>query len=286
MAKSHRPDQPSPEQRARQTPEAAERPPENPGLTRSARVTASVVSAIIAIVMIGTVLMVMPAGTPLRSEVRAVAAPVFSQSWRVFAPNILKVDRTLEFRAQWRDEEGELVRSDWVSITDIESNQVKGNLAPSRVQKNSWNASNTLQQRYNALDEDQRKRVRDTFIQRAGDDFEPIPVEQLIEELGEGESAVIRYLRLDYMMMRYVTLYATAGFERDIERVQWRVVRERPNDFANRFSDESQFKPTITTYGWRQSNVRIDSEVIAEYRGLIERSGLEHVFRKAAADAE
>src|SRR5690606_8452356 len=105
----------------------AEQTTRGEGLTRSARVTASVVSAIIAIVMIGTVLMVMPSGTPLRSEVRAVAAPVFSQSWRVFAPNILKVDRTLEFRAQWRDEEGELVRSDWVSITDIESNQVKGN---------------------------------------------------------------------------------------------------------------------------------------------------------------
>lgn len=258
----------------------------DPRPSRAARISAGIVAFIVVVVMAGTILMVLPSGTPMRQEVRSVASPVFSQTWRVFAPNILKVDRTLEFRAQWRDDSGDLVRSGWVSITDIETQTVKGNVAPSRIQKSSWNASNSLQQRYSRLDDDQRKRVRDTFIHRVGEGFEPIPVEELIEQLGEGESDVIRYLRLDYMMMRYTTLYATAGFERDIERVQWRVVRERPNDFANRFEEEPQHDASITTYGWRQSNVVIDSDVIDEYRSLIERSGREHLFTKAADHAE
>lgn len=250
------------------------------------KATAIVASAVILIVMIGTVLVVAPAGTPLRSEVRQAALPYFGQNWRVFAPGILKTNRSLEFRAQWRGDDGELVKSGWIDITGIEQRTVEGNFTPSRIQKSSWNASSTYLTRYGTLSTEQKKRVRDTFIEAHDGGFRPIPVDDLIADLGEKDADVIRFLRMDYMLMRYVTQYARAGFDREIERVQWRIVRERPNDFLHRFDERPQFTTNTTTFGWRQSNVRMDDAVVSQYRALIARAGADIAFEEAARDAE
>lgn len=259
---------------------------QSPNLARSHRLTAIVTSAVMVVVMVGTVLLVIPSGIPLRSQVHSVGAPYFSQNWRVFAPNILKVNRKVEIKAQWRDDDDQLVKSDWVSLSDIEEQTVAGNVAPSRIHKNAFNSSQTLLRRYNALETEQRARVRDTYIERSSDGFQPIPVDDLIADLGENDSSVISYLRMDYMYMRYATLYATAGFQQDIERVQWRIIRERPNDFKNRHRDEAQYNDTITTFGWRYSNVRLDDHIVDDYAALIERSGSQHLFTKAADNAQ
>ncbi|MGO1768582.1 MAG: DUF5819 family protein [Microbacterium sp.] len=247
--------------------------------------TGIIATIVVAIVMVGTAFVLAPAGTPLRSEVRAVAVPYFGQTWRVFAPGILKTNRTLEVRAQWR-EDGELVTSGWVSLTAIEQSGVPGNLAPSNIRKSTWNASGTYLKRYNALDDDQRVRVRDTFIERDGDEFHAIPVEELVADLGEGDADVIRFLRMDYMLMRLTTLYATAGFGQDIERVQWRVATERPNDFTHRFDEERQFEPNVVTFGWRQTTMSAEPEVVREYRAVVERFGATAAFEEAADVAE
>lgn len=250
------------------------------------KTTAVVASLIMLVVMVSTVLLILPSGTPLKQQVHAVASPFFSQNWRVFAPNILKVNRRVDIRAQWRDDNNELVRSDWVSISDIEEQPVTGHLAPSRIHKNAFNSSQALLSRYNDLESEQQERIHDTFIERSGDGFQPIPVEDLIAELGEDDSDVIRYLRTDYMYMRYATLYATAGFNEDIERVQWRISRERPNDFNNRHVEEQQYSGMTTTFGWRQSNIVFSQDVQDEYEALIERTGTQHLFTKAADNAE
>ncbi|MGM7667897.1 DUF5819 family protein [Microbacterium sp. A93] len=250
------------------------------------RVTGIVATIVVLIVAIGTILIVSPPGTPLRSEVRAVALPYFGQTWKIFAPSVMKANRSLEFRASWRDDDGDLVKSGWVSITQIEQRTVEGNPFPSRIQKPAWNAAGTFLERYNKLDADQRTRVRDTFIEVDGDDFRPIPTETLVEELGKDDGDVIRYLRMDYMMMRMATLFGTAGFNEKIERVQWRIVSERPNDFTHRFDEEAQFTPSITTFGWRESNVVTAPDVVADYRALIERTGATFEFKEAIREAE
>lgn len=255
--------------------------------SRTRTVTGVIASLIMIVVMVSTVMILLPSGTPGRQPIASAASPYFSQNWRVFAPDILKVNRKVDIRAQWRDDSGELVHSDWVSLSDIEEQTVAGNFAPSRIHKNAFNSSQTLLSRYNDLETEQRERVRDTFIEATADGgFQPIPVEDLIDDLGTGDSDVIRYLRLDYMYMRFATLYATAGFDDEIERVQWRITRERPNDFQNRFLDEAQYTDTVTTFGWRHSNVAMSEEVLDEYRKLIERTGMDHLFRKAAENAE
>lgn len=254
-------------------------------LTRQAKITGIIAGSVAAVVMLGTGLVLAPEGTPLRKEVSSVALPYFGQNWRVFAPNILKVNRTLEMRAQWRNGEGELVRSGWVSISSLEQRTAGGNIAPSRIAKSSWNVSGAYLQRFSKLDEDQRQRVQTTFIEQHDGGFRSIPIEALVEELGTDQPDVIRFLRMDYMFMRHMTLYATAGFEEKIERVQWRIVRERPNDFINRFNDDQQFADKVTTFGWRQANVELKPTVLEEYRNIIERYGATYAFKKAAENA-
>lgn len=255
-------------------------------LTRSQRASGLIATAIALIVILGTALIVSPVGAPLRSEVRTAALPYFGQSWRVFAPNILKADRALEVRVAWLDDNGELVKSGWVDLTQIEQRTAQGNPFPSRIQKLNSNASSTYLNRYRALDDEQQTRARDTFIEAHEGDYSAIPDERLIEELGTDDGDVIRFLRFDYMMMRYATVFTTAGFNEKIERVQWRIVRERPNDFTHRFDDEAQFTPSINTFGWRQSNVEINADVIDEYRSLIERVDAQGAFEEAAREGE
>lgn len=257
-----------------------------PKLTKAQRASGIIATAIALIAILCTTLIVSPVGTPLRSEVRSVALPHFGQTWRVFAPNILKVDRTFEVRAAWYDDEGELVKSGWVNLTQIEQRTAEGNSFPSRIQKSNWNASNSYLNRYRKLDSDQQKRARDTFIRAVDGGFDAIPVEQLIEELGTDDGDVIRFLRFDYMMMRYSTLFATAGFDKPIERVQWRVTRHRPNDFTHRFDEEEQFRSSVTTFGWRQSIVERSPDVIDQYRALIERTDAQGAFEEAIRESE
>ena len=198
----------------------------------------------------------------------------------------MKADRTLEFRVGWTGEDGNIVKSDWVNATRIEQRNSEGNPFPSRVQKLTWNVSGTYMTRFYALDDEQRARARDTFIERDGDGFAAIRDAQLISELGEDDGDVIRYLRLDYMVMRHLTLLATAGFDEKIERVQWRIVTHRPNDFTHRFDEEDQYDANTTTFGWRQSTLAIDPAIVEDYRALLESVGAEHEFEEAAREAE
>lgn len=212
--------------------------------------------------------------TPARPVVADVFGPYFSQQWNVFAPNIMRTNRSLQIQVQWR-EDGELVHSDWVDVTDIEFAAVRGIPTPSRIQKSSFNATQAYVSRYNALSDDQRERVRDTFIEARGDgEFAPIADPELVDEidaLGDSRSAVIRFVRYDYMLTRFADAFGTAYFDQEIERVRWRTEVERPNDFLHRFSDTPQHDTTYLTFGWRQPVADIDPQVIAVYDDVIQR---------------
>src|SRR5690606_7084001 len=87
--------------------------------------------------------------TPARGFVQATFAPYFSQRWNVFAPNVMRTNRELQIQVQWR-EEGELVHSDWVDVTDMEYAAVRGIPMPSRISKSSFNATQAYMSRYGA----------------------------------------------------------------------------------------------------------------------------------------
>jgi hypothetical protein len=212
--------------------------------------------------------------TPADAAVEDAFAPYFSQSWKLFAPDIARSNRSLELQAQWRDEDGELVFSDWVEATGIEFEGMRGHALPSRVSGVTVSAAGDYLDRFESLSEDQQVRVEDTFIQRDGEGgFEPIPDDELVaevDELGDDRRAVIRFIRYDYMLTRFADAFTEAHFDQEVERVRWRVRIDRPNDFDERFEPQVR-QPAYTTFGWRQPARDTADDVAAVFDEVLAR---------------
>lgn len=209
------------------------------------------------------------------SAVNQASSPFFNQTWNIFAPNIAKTNPSIRFQVQWEDETGERVKSDWVNLTEIEVNAVKGHFLPSRVHKTSWNMLSRYQNRYSKLSDDQKKIVKDTFIKKEGDSFASKSFDELLESLnssGEKSFAAADFLRYDEMMREYITYFAAAYFsDHKIVRVRWQIFREYPNDFQNRKSPELIKEPTEINFGWRLAFESISSESLHHFSDVIER---------------
>lgn len=231
---------------------------------------APTIATAVAVAVIGAYVFVSATFTipdaPARAAVSEGFAPYFSQRWDVFAPKILRVNSALQVQVQWRDDDDDLVASEWVDVTDLEFAAVRGIPSPSRISKNSVNALGTYLERYDELSVDQQDRVQDTFIQRADDGgFEAIPDADLLDELdglGDDPDAVVSLVRYDYMLTRFLTVFGEAYYGRDIERVRWQAQFDRPNDFLHRFDDERQSDLSTLTFGWRQAEQPDDIAVV------------------------
>ncbi|RIJ60805.1 DUF5819 family protein [Clavibacter phaseoli] len=246
------------------------------GLTRGARIGSAIAALVVVIYVATSILMVVPQGDATRA-LTAAARPYFSQQWNVFAPSIQKTNRYLEMQAQWRDDSGALVKSEWVDITRAEYEAGEGRIQGSRTVKQSANLLKTYTERFRGLTPEQQAIVQDTFIRRADTDsgFAAKTAVSLIDQLqalDEGSRGrVITMLRADYVLKEFTTYWATAWFGRDIERVRWRVATERPNDFAHRSDDQQQFAPSTRTFGWREADDVIDPQALSVYQGIVER---------------
>ncbi|WP_191966612.1 DUF5819 family protein [Microbacterium testaceum] len=229
---------------------------------------APTIAAVAAVAVIGGYVFVSATFTgppsPARAAVSDAFAPYFSQRWDVFAPDILRVNRSLQIQAQWRDDSEDLVKSEWVDVTGTELDAVSGSPAPSRISKNSQNALGDYLDRYWDLTDAQQERARDTFIEQTDDGFAAISDADLLADfdgLGDDSDAVVRFVRYDYMLTRFSTVYADAFFGEPIERVRWRVQTDRPNDFDHRLDEARQYETTELTFGWRQAEQPDDDSV-------------------------
>jgi hypothetical protein len=250
--------------------------PATTGLTRGARIGSAIAALVVVIYVATSILMVVPQSDATRA-LTAAARPYFSQQWNVFAPSIQKTNRYLQMQAQWRDDSGALVKSEWVDITRAEYEAGEGRIQGSRTVKQSANLLKTYTERFRGLTPEQQAIVQDTFIRRADTDsgFAAKTAVSLIDQLqalDEGSRGrVITMLRADYVLKEFTTYWATAWFGRDIERVRWRVATERPNDFAHRSDDQQQFAPSTRTFGWREADDVIDPQALSVYQGIVER---------------
>ncbi|WP_445338127.1 DUF5819 family protein [Clavibacter sp. CFBP 8614] len=243
-------------------------------LTRGARIGTAIAALVVAVYVATTILMVVPQTSTTRA-LTAPARPYFGQQWNVFAPSIQKTNRYLQMQAQWRDGSGALVKSEWVDITDAEYESGDGHVQASRANKQSANLLKTYSARYLALSEEQRAVARDTFIRRTDDGFAaktPTSLVQQLTGLTEGTSGrVVSFLRYDYVLKEFATYWGTAYFGRDVERVRWRIVTTRPNDFEHRLDQERQFAPSVRTFGWRHVDDVIDPRALGAYQAVVER---------------
>lgn len=199
--------------------------------------------------------------------------PYFSQSWRVFAPNILKSNIELRISAQWYGDDGELEHSPWFSATDIELASVAGMPLPSRTIKQSWNLVQAYNRRFIDLNEEQRATIQNTFIRVEGDGFTPRSEEGLIEEMeafGDNSSDIRQVLFYDDIVKEYATYMATAYFDERIIRVRWEMAYSRPNSFESRHSPEQQFDDSRRTFGWRMVTDRVDPVALETFERIVQ----------------
>ncbi|GAA2072439.1 hypothetical protein GCM10009840_01330 [Pseudolysinimonas kribbensis] len=251
--------------------------------TRGARFAAGAAVVLVGVYVATSLSFSDPGADPFKrvtTGLRSTASPYFTQSWNVFAPNILKTNIELEIAAQWRDGSGRLVKSGWFSATKLELADVAGQPSPSRAVKQSWNLIRAYNTRFLALDRDQQEVVLNTFIRRVGDDqyterTDPQLTAQL-NSLGHNPAAVRSLLQYDDVMVQYSTLLATAYFGRKAERVRWRIVYHRPNDFAHRASSARQFPAETRAFGWREADQKLDADSLAAFRDFVARSGGRH----------
>ncbi|MEU3050965.1 DUF5819 family protein [Streptomyces sp. NPDC006984] len=113
------------------------------GLSTTYRVLAAVCAAGIASVACVHLAMVFlhvaPSNTLTKRHGDAVQAwvyPEFEQNWKLFAPNPLQQNISVEARAEYTDAGGSRRTSDWINLTERDAEAIRGNLLPSHIHQN------------------------------------------------------------------------------------------------------------------------------------------------------
>lgn len=244
-----------------------------------ARIMTAIATALVALYIFASLLIVIPNKTITApfSPVTSATSPMLDQNWRLFAPNILKVSDYLQVQAQWRDEAGELITSEWINITEIEQRSVAGHLTPSRINKSSWNTIRTYQNRYNKLNTEQKEVLRSSFVTTDDDGNDsPKPLKDITAELtvlDSNSSQIGRVLNYDALLIEYTGTFAAVFLGRPVDQVRWRHERVKANDFNQRFADVRQHSPTTTTYGWRYFGRDLTADERSVYTDVLQRYG-------------
>ncbi|MFE4512891.1 DUF5819 family protein [Kitasatospora sp. NPDC056783] len=71
-----------------------------------------------------------------RDEVDGVVYPEFEQNWKLFAPNPLQQNVTVDARVRTVEPDGTTRTHDWIGLTAQDIAAIRGNPAPSHVQQN------------------------------------------------------------------------------------------------------------------------------------------------------
>ncbi|MEG8276334.1 DUF5819 family protein [Streptomyces sp. AHA2] len=173
-------------------------------LSLGSRIAVAVALAVVAVGVcahIGmTFLHVAPANTLTRQHGEAVndwIYPEFEQNWKLFAPNPLQQNISVQVRAQVSGRDGTALTTGWYDLSAEDGRAIDGNPLPSHTQQNEL------------------RRAWDFYV--ATHDSENRPV-GLRGNLSESYLRRIAVLRLD----RADAVRATTGGEGAVERVQFR----------------------------------------------------------------
>ncbi|WP_093800007.1 DUF5819 family protein [Streptomyces sp. Wb2n-11] len=103
------------------------------------------VVGVVACVHLGMVFLhVAPSNTLTKQNGEAVddwVYPEFEQNWKLFAPNPLQQNISVQVRAQVRTADGQVKTSDWIDLTAQDGEAIRGNLLPSHTVQNALRRS-------------------------------------------------------------------------------------------------------------------------------------------------
>ncbi|MFD8149356.1 MULTISPECIES: DUF5819 family protein [unclassified Streptomyces] len=174
------------------------------GLPLGYRIAVAVALAVVAIGVcahIGmTFLHVAPANTLTRQHGKAVddwIYPEFEQNWKLFAPNPLQQNISVQVRAQVRGRDGAAVTTGWYDLSAEDGRAIDGNPLPSHTQQNEV------------------RRAWDFYVATHDSRNRPVGMRGALSEAYLRRIAVLRLDRAD-------AVRATTGSEGAVERVQFR----------------------------------------------------------------
>lgn len=191
--------------------------------------------------------------SPLRDVVPGNALskymlPMFGQSWSVFAPEPINGDNRMLVRAVL-SEDGKEHSTEWLNVTDVESQLLTRQLFPARAGNHSIDLASSYRSAYAKLSAEQKETVNLGFFE--GDNWAS-RVTQALYDQGDNHSAINGYINAEFRAVRYSTQVARAIWGENVIRVQFQMERQNVIPFKERNNPEAQRPATEQTpSGWR-----------------------------------
>lgn len=182
-------------------------------------------------------------------------SPMFTQNWRLFAPNPIAEDRSIRFQGSYRAADGTQKRTEWVDWTDVELDLIHHRLIGGRAGYVTNKLFSPLGARYNSLLGEQRD------VADATDEKNPPTWAELRESLlTAGPSkpkSTSTYLRYERATIRLATDVLTARWpNRTFDSVRYSVNRQQVTPYESRGGSKEEreaARPTeiVRFGGWR-----------------------------------
>lgn len=198
-------------------------------------------------------------------------SPMFTQNWRLFAPNPIAEDRRIQFQGTYRAEDGTLAETDWVDWTAVELDLVHHRLIGGRAGYVTNKLFGPLGSRYGGLLAEQQ-----AIADRTEADKPPSWAElsNLLLEAGPNKPrSIATFLRYDRATTRLATTVLTSRWpDRTFVSVRYSLGRQAvtPYDARGGSPEERESarpRETVRIGGWRVPEVGDAAErrVIADF---------------------
>ena len=198
-------------------------------------------------------------------------SPMFTQNWRLFAPNPIAEDRRIQFQGSYTSADGTLKQTSWIDWTDVELDLVHHRLIGGRAGYVTNKLFSPLGARYGALLDAQRRAAGAT------EEKDPPSWAELSETLlAAGRSrpvSVSTFLRYERATIRLGTEVLQARWpDRKFTAVRYSLNRQSvtPYDARNGSKKEREAARSAESErlgGWRRPEVgdAAEQRVIADF---------------------
>ncbi len=182
-------------------------------------------------------------------------SPMFAQNWRLFAPNPVSEDRTIEFQGSYRDANGTIKQTEWVDWTAVELDLVHHRLVGGRAGYITNKLFSPLGSRYAGLTRTQKSLADST---RAADPPSWADLsKELLTEAPNRPDSTSTYLRYERATIQLATGVLQARWpERKFVAVHYSLNRQGVVPYHSRNrpeADREAARPpmSVRVSGWR-----------------------------------
>lgn len=176
--------------------------------------------------------------------------PFFTQNWRLFAPNPISSDRSIEFRGQYDSADGSSTTTKWLNWTDVELDLVHHKVVGGRAGYITNKLVGPLNSRFLAMTEQQRETALNDR-KTALDGYATL--RKKLTGQSDNAGTVNLYLRYETTIIGLATAALKAAHPGvDFTAIRYRIVDRDVAPYSERrMKDYVRPAPTIRRSGWR-----------------------------------